>query len=81
MPIGIGWSRAGNAMPQMGDTPRGRDGGGLRAVGMPRPAPAAPFGPEAHRLPYRLAAFSAAPGFDAAAWLPGDVMARSFPAS
>jgi hypothetical protein len=27
---------------------------------------------------YRLAAFSAAPGFDAAAWLPGDVMARFF---
>jgi hypothetical protein len=28
--------------------------------------------------PYRLAAFSAAPGFDAAAWLPGEVMARFF---
>jgi hypothetical protein len=28
--------------------------------------------------PYRLTAFSAAPGFDAAAWLPGDVMARFF---
>ena len=28
--------------------------------------------------PYRLAAFSAAPGFDAASWLPGDVMARFF---
>jgi predicted DNA-binding WGR domain protein len=28
--------------------------------------------------PYRLAAFTAAPGFDAAAWLPGDVMARFF---
>src|SRR5262245_30801642 len=28
--------------------------------------------------PYRLAAFSAAPGFDASAWLPGDVMARFF---
>jgi hypothetical protein len=27
--------------------------------------------------PYRLAAFSAAPGFDASAWLPGDVMAAS----
>jgi predicted DNA-binding WGR domain protein len=25
--------------------------------------------------PYRLAGFSAAPGFDAAAWLPGEVMA------
>lgn len=25
---------------------------------------------------YRLAAFNAAPGFDATAWLPGDVMAR-----
>jgi predicted DNA-binding WGR domain protein len=28
--------------------------------------------------PYRLAAYSAAPGFDAAAWLPGDIMARFF---
>jgi len=28
--------------------------------------------------PYRLAAFSAAPGFNAAAWLPGEVMARFF---
>jgi hypothetical protein len=28
--------------------------------------------------PYRLAAFSAAPGFDAATWLPGDIMARFF---
>ena len=28
--------------------------------------------------PYRLSAFSAAPGFDASAWLPGDVMARFF---
>jgi predicted DNA-binding WGR domain protein len=28
--------------------------------------------------PYRLAAFSAAPGFDASAWLPGDFMARFF---
>jgi hypothetical protein len=28
--------------------------------------------------PYRLSAFSAAPGFDAAAWLPGDVMAGFF---
>src|SRR4051812_12479509 len=27
---------------------------------------------------YRLAAFSAAPGFDASAWLPGKVMARFF---
>src|SRR5689334_3162517 len=27
---------------------------------------------------YRLAAFSAAPGFDASAWLPGEVMARFF---
>jgi predicted DNA-binding WGR domain protein len=26
--------------------------------------------------PYRLAAFSAAPGFDASDWLPGEVMAR-----
>jgi WGR domain len=31
--------------------------------------------------PYRLAAFSAAPGFDASAWLPGEVMARFFRAS
>jgi predicted DNA-binding WGR domain protein len=31
--------------------------------------------------PYRLAAFSAAPGFDANAWLPGDVMARFFQAA
>jgi predicted DNA-binding WGR domain protein len=29
---------------------------------------------------YRLAAFNSAPGFDASAWLPGDVMARFFPA-
>ena len=28
--------------------------------------------------PYRLAAFSTAPGFDASAWLPGEVMARFF---
>jgi predicted DNA-binding WGR domain protein len=28
--------------------------------------------------PYRLAAFTTAPGFDAASWLPGDVMARFF---
>ena len=28
--------------------------------------------------PYRLAAFSTAPGFDTQAWLPGDVMAGSF---
>ena len=28
--------------------------------------------------PYRLASFSAAPGFDATAWLPGDVIARFF---
>jgi len=28
--------------------------------------------------PYRLAAFNSAPGFDAADWLPGDVMARFF---
>jgi hypothetical protein len=27
---------------------------------------------------YRLSAFSIAPGFNAAAWLPGDVMARFF---
>jgi hypothetical protein len=31
--------------------------------------------------PYRLAAFSSAPGFDAAAWLPGDVMAPFFRAA
>jgi hypothetical protein len=31
--------------------------------------------------PYRLAAFSAAPGFDASAWLPSDVMARFFQAA
>ena len=31
--------------------------------------------------PYRLASFSAAPGFDASAWLPGDVMARFFHAA
>jgi predicted DNA-binding WGR domain protein len=30
--------------------------------------------------PYRLAAFSAAPGFDAASWLPGEIMARFFQA-
>jgi len=30
--------------------------------------------------PYRLAAYSAAPGFDASAWLPGEVMARFFQA-
>lgn len=28
--------------------------------------------------PYRLAAFSAAPGFDATAWLLGDILARFF---
>jgi predicted DNA-binding WGR domain protein len=28
--------------------------------------------------PYRLSALSSAPGFDASAWLPGDVMARFF---
>ena len=28
--------------------------------------------------PYRLAGFSAAPGFNAAAWLPGEVMAGFF---
>ncbi len=28
--------------------------------------------------PYRLAAYSAAPGFDATAWLPGEIMARFF---
>ena len=28
--------------------------------------------------PYRLTAFSTAAGFDAAAWLPGEVMARFF---
>ena len=27
---------------------------------------------------YRLAAYSAAPGFDAAAWLPGDIMGMFF---
>jgi hypothetical protein len=31
--------------------------------------------------PYCLAAFSAAPGFDASAWLPGEVMARFFAAA
>src|SRR5262245_7513972 len=30
--------------------------------------------------PYQLAAFSAAPGFDASSWLPGDIMARFFQA-
>jgi hypothetical protein len=30
--------------------------------------------------PYRLAAFSAAPGFDASAWLPAGLMARFFQA-
>jgi hypothetical protein len=29
-------------------------------------------------VPYRLMSFSAAPGFDAAAWLPGEVMAKFF---
>lgn len=28
--------------------------------------------------PYRLAAYSAAPGFDTSAWLPGEVMAKFF---
>src|SRR5262249_44025128 len=28
--------------------------------------------------PYRMTAFNAAPGFDTASWLPGDVMARFF---
>jgi hypothetical protein len=33
-----------------------------------------------HRIgcPYQLTTFSAAPGFDASAWLPGDVFARFF---
>ncbi len=31
--------------------------------------------------PYRLAAYDTAPGFDAAGWLPGDVMARFFQAA
>jgi hypothetical protein len=31
--------------------------------------------------PYRLAAFSAAPGFDASSWLPGEVMTRLFQAA
>jgi hypothetical protein len=31
--------------------------------------------------PCRLAALSAAPGFDASAWLPGDVMAAFFAAA
>jgi hypothetical protein len=31
--------------------------------------------------PYRLAGLSAAPGFDASGWLPGDVMARFFQAA
>ncbi len=31
--------------------------------------------------PYRLAAFNAAPGFDASAWLPGEVMAGFFQAA
>jgi predicted DNA-binding WGR domain protein len=30
---------------------------------------------------YRLTALSAAPGFDASSWLPGDVMARFFQAA
>jgi hypothetical protein len=29
-------------------------------------------------FPWRLAAYSAAGGFDASAWLPGEVMARFF---
>jgi hypothetical protein len=28
--------------------------------------------------PYRLAAFSTVPGFDASSWLPGEIMARFF---
>jgi len=31
--------------------------------------------------PYRLTMLSSAPGFDAADWLPGDVMARFFQAA
>jgi hypothetical protein len=31
--------------------------------------------------PYRLASFSTAPGFDASAWLPGEVMAKFFAAA
>lgn len=34
--------------------------------------------PQRIGCPYRLAAFSTAPGFDASSWLPGDVMARFF---
>jgi hypothetical protein len=35
-----------------------------------------PSAPKRIGCPYRLVAFSAAPSFDAAAWLPGEVMAR-----
>jgi predicted DNA-binding WGR domain protein len=31
--------------------------------------------------PYRLAAYNATPGFDATAWLPGDIMAMFFQAA
>ena len=34
--------------------------------------------PKRNGCPYRLSAFSTAPGFDASAWLPGDVMASFF---
>ena len=34
--------------------------------------------PQRIGCPYRLSAFSTAPGFDASAWLPGDVMASFF---
>jgi len=39
------------------------------------------FGSGLNGCPYRLAAFSTAPGFDIQAWLPGDVMARFFQAT
>jgi hypothetical protein len=34
--------------------------------------------PQRIGCPYRLAAYSVAPGFDGASWLPGEVMARFF---
>ncbi len=33
------------------------------------------------RTAYRLAAFKAAPGFDASSWLPGEIMAKFFAAA
>ena len=60
-------------------------GGSRRAVAGPTGDPqfraAVSAAPRRIGCAYRLAGFSAAPGFDATAWLPGDIMTRFFQAS